>query len=96
MHVVLWRYRVRPGCETRFERAYADDGDWSRLFRRSDAYLGSELMRGTDGTYLTIDRWVSEDAYRAFKDKEAAPYAELDARCATWMVEEAMVAAVDA
>ena len=96
MHVVLWRYRVRPGCELHFEQAYADGGDWSRLFRRSGGYLGSELMRGTDGTYLTIDRWSSEDAYRAFQDSEAAPYAELDARCAAWTVEEAMVAAVDA
>ena len=96
MHVVLWRFRVRPGCEAEFERAYADGGAWSGLFRESDHYLGSELMRATDGTYLTIDRWVTEEAYRAFKESEAARYAALDAECAALTIEETMLAALEA
>jgi len=95
MHVVLWRYRVRTGCEAEFERAYGDDGLWVRLFRESESHLGSELMRATDGTYVCIDRWVSEPAYRAFKDVEAAAYARLDAQCASLRTEETMLAALE-
>ena len=96
MHVILWRFRARPGREADFERAYGDDGLWSRLFRQSEGYLGTELMRGTDGTYLTIDRWSTEDAYRAFKDLEAVRYAELDAHCEALTVEETWLGAIEA
>ena len=96
MHVILWRFRARPGREADFERAYGDDGVWSQLFRRSQGYLGTELMRGTDGTYLTIDRWTTEDAYRAFTDAEATRYAELDAHCEALTIEESPLGAIEA
>ena len=96
MHVILWRFRVRPGREAEFERTYGDDGVWSRLFRRSEGYLGTELMRGSDGTYLAIDRWTTEEAYRAFKDADAVRYAELDAHCEALTLEETRLAAIDA
>jgi heme-degrading monooxygenase HmoA len=88
MHVILWRFRARPGCEARFEAAYGANGSWARLFRSGEGYLGTELMRGTDGTYLTIDRWSSPEAYRAFREAEAARIAELDARCLALTLEE--------
>jgi len=96
MHVILWRFHARPGREPEFEQAYGDDGLWSQLFRRSKGYLGTALMRGTDGTYLTIDRWTTENAFRAFKEAEAARYAELDAQCEALTIEETMLAAVEA
>ena len=96
MHVVLWRFRARPGREAEFETAYGEDGTWVRFFRTGPGFLGSELMRGTDGTYLTIDRWVSEDSYQAFRDAHAEAYAAIDARCEALLVEEALVGAVEA
>lgn len=96
MHVVLWRFRVRPGCESAFEAAYGADGDWARLFRSGAGFLGTELMRGTDGTYLTIDRWSSRDAHRAFREANAAPYAELDTRCESLTIEEAPIGELEA
>jgi heme-degrading monooxygenase HmoA len=96
MHVILWRYRVHPGREAEFEAAYGQDGVWERLFRSTGGFLGTELMRGTDGTYLTIDRWVSPDAHRALRDAQSAQYAELDGRCAGLTIEEALVAEVEA
>jgi heme-degrading monooxygenase HmoA len=96
MHVVLWRFRARPGREAEFEAAYGEDGAWVRFFRSGGGFLGSELMRGTDGTYLTIDRWDSKDACRAFHDAHAAPYAEMDARCQALTVEETLIGAVEA
>lgn len=80
MYVVLWRFRARVGAERAFEATYGADGAWARLFRRDPAYLGSELLRGSDGTYLTIDRWASCEAWTAFREREAAAYGELDTR----------------
>ena len=96
MHVILWKFRARPGREADFEQAYGDSGAWSQLFRKSEGYLGTELMRGTDGTYLTIDRWVTEDAYRAFTQGEATRYAELDAHCEALTIEETLLCAIEA
>ena len=96
MHVILWRFRARPGREAEFEAAYGDNGTWVRLFRSGAGYLGTELMRGTNGTYLTIDRWITEDAYRAFKDAQAVRFEELDTRCEALTIEEALIGAVEA
>ena len=96
MHVILWKFRARPGREAEFERAYGDDGVWANFFRSSEGYLGTELMRGTDGAYLTIDRWTTEDAYRVFRDSQAVPYAELDAHCEALTIEETMLGTVEA
>ena len=96
MHVILWRYRVKPGRETEFESAYGDEGLWARLFRSGEGFLGTELMRGTDGTYLTVDRWSSRDAHRQFLDREAGRYAQLDRRCVELTIEETMLAEIEA
>ena len=96
MHVILWRFRAVPGLEAEFEAAYGDDGAWVRLFRTGRGFLGSELMRGTDGTYLAIDRWVSEDDYRAFRDAHAEAYAAIDLRCEALTVEETLIGSVEA
>ncbi len=96
MHVVLWRFRVLPGREDEFEAAYGKGGDWDRFFRESEGYEGSHLMRASDGAYLTIDRWASEDAYRAFRERHASRYAELDAACELLTREETFLGAVEA
>jgi heme-degrading monooxygenase HmoA len=95
MHVILWRFRAVPGREAEFEAAFGDDGVWVQLFRTSRGFLGSELMRGTDGVYLTIDRWVSEAAYREFRDAQAEAYAATDAGCQALTIEETSIGAVE-
>jgi heme-degrading monooxygenase HmoA len=96
MHVILWKFRARPGHEAAFEAAYGDKGAWSTFFRTGEGYVGTELMRATDGTYLTVDRWISADAYRTFRDVRAAEYERIDARCAVLTIEETPLGAVDA
>jgi len=95
MHVILWRFRVRPGREAEFEAAYGDEGAWSLHFRTGEGHLGTELMRGTDGTYLTLDRWVSEEDFLAFREAHASRYAEIDAQCEALTIEETLIGAVD-
>jgi len=96
MHVILWRFRARPGREAEFEQAYGEDGTWERFFRRGEGFLGTELLRATDGTYLTIDRWVSETAFRAFRESDAQRYAELDAACKALTLDETPIGELDA
>jgi heme-degrading monooxygenase HmoA len=96
MHVILWRFRVRPGREAEFEAAYGDAGTWARFFRSGRGFISTELMRGTDGTYLTIDRWESKAAQQAFREAQARRFAELDAEGSALTLEESLLAELEA
>lgn len=89
MHVILWRFRVRMGRESEFERAYGPVGEWTLLFRRGDGYLGTELLRRSEELreYLTVDRWASRAAYEAFRVRFSREYRRLD-RCLEELTEE--------
>ena len=49
MFLIVWAFEAQPGREPEFERVYASDGDWSRLFTRSPHYKGSDLLRRAAG-----------------------------------------------
>ena len=80
MYTRVWQYEVVAGREAEFERAYADDGAWARLFAHSEGFLGTELFRSLSRPcdYLTVDRFTSEDAFRRLLEQQAGSYAELD------------------
>jgi heme-degrading monooxygenase HmoA len=82
MYVILWRFRPIVDRESDFESAYGPSGEWALLFRRGDGYLGTELLRRSDDPreYLTLDRWVSRDAYETFRDRFGSEYRRLDRR----------------
>ena len=63
-----------------FEAAYGPQGAWAKLFGTSPDYQGTELLRDAyiPGGYLTIDRWASEEAFRAFRKDHDAEYEALD------------------
>jgi heme-degrading monooxygenase HmoA len=79
----VWAFSVEPLNQPRFEFLYGPEGRWVQLFRRAPGYLGTELLRDrADPTrYLTIDRWESADAFRAFQTQFASEYQELDREC---------------
>jgi heme-degrading monooxygenase HmoA len=83
-YVTLWAFSVEPSKQAEFEAHYGADGSWAQLFGRADGYLGTELLRDrADATrYLTVDRWQSAEAWRAFRDRFAAEYERLDRECA--------------
>jgi len=90
--VIIWAFTARAGRETEFERIYASDGDWSRLFARSPDYHGSELLRHAAGRgYLTIDRWSSGAALDAFQSRWRMEYEALDRSCTDLTESEALV-----
>jgi len=83
MIVIVWEFRVQSGRAAEFERAYGPEGDWARLFRRSPAYRGTELLRDPDDPerYLTLDRWDAASDFEAFKAGNGADYRRLDEAC---------------
>jgi heme-degrading monooxygenase HmoA len=83
MFVVVWHFEVAEEKIAAFEAAYGADGEWARLFRSSPSYLGTELLRDAyiPGGYLTIDRWKSEEDFRAFRKQHDPEYEKLDRAC---------------
>jgi heme-degrading monooxygenase HmoA len=83
--LVVWEFRVKSGKRREFERMYDSDGDWARLFRRSEDYIRTELIRDlkTPGRYLTLDVWISRQAYTRFKKENEAEYRAIDESCAS-------------
>jgi heme-degrading monooxygenase HmoA len=83
MFVVVWQFEIAEDKVSAFEAAYGPEGSWARLFRNSPEYRGTELLRDAyiSGIYLTIDRWTSEDAFRAFRRDHDAEYEALDREC---------------
>jgi heme-degrading monooxygenase HmoA len=80
MFVVVWQFEIAEEKVPAFEAAYGPDGSWAQLFRASPNYLGTELLRDAyiPGSYLTIDRWASEDDFRAFRKDHDSEYEALD------------------
>jgi heme-degrading monooxygenase HmoA len=78
MIALVWRFEVRDVERAAFEAAYGPDGGWARLFARGAGYMGTQLLRNADGSYLTIDRWHSHADFTAFLDRFGADYEALD------------------
>ncbi|HEX6083868.1 MAG TPA: antibiotic biosynthesis monooxygenase [Thermoanaerobaculia bacterium] len=83
MFTTVWKFVVRDEAIAEFERHYGAEGTWALLFRKAHGYLGTELYRGVAnaGEYVTVDRWIDEAAYRAFREEYAAEYDSIDREC---------------
>lgn len=79
----IWEYRIESGREEEFEQHYAPNGSWAVLFRQSPGYIETLLLKDRYDPlhYLTIDRWQSEEQYRAFIAAFSREYVELDQQC---------------
>jgi heme-degrading monooxygenase HmoA len=83
MFVILWQFDIAEEQIAAFEAAYGATGSWAKLFGRSDQYVGTELLKDAyvPGRYVTVDRWQSEDAFRAFRVQHDSAYEQLDRSC---------------
>lgn len=83
MHLIQWDFLPAEGHLPEFLAAYGSDGDWVRLFRQGEGYLGTELlpMPGLPGWYRCLDRWRREEDYAAFRRTHAVEYKALDRAC---------------
>lgn len=98
MFVVVWQFEIAEEKVAAFEAAYGADGSWAELFRTSPDYRGTELLRDAyiPGHYLTIDRWSSEEAFRAFRKAHDSEYETLDRQCDALTGKESRVGAFTA
>ena len=81
MFTIVWKFRPRKDASASFEAAYGPSGDWAEFFRSGEGYLGTELLRSADGSYVTIDRWRSEADFERFRDRRGGEFALLDRAC---------------
>ena len=88
MIAIIWRYEVRDEHRAEFEATYGPQGDWARMFARTEGYLGTELMRAEDGAYATVDRWRRQADFEAFIAEHRADYEALDRVTEAWTVRE--------
>jgi heme-degrading monooxygenase HmoA len=95
MFVVVWQFEIAEDKVAAFEAAYGPEGAWAKLFGLSADYRGTELLRDAyvTGNYLTIDRWDSEEAFRAFRKEHDAAYETLDRACDDVTAREARIGA---
>ncbi|HLT72486.1 MAG TPA: antibiotic biosynthesis monooxygenase [Cyclobacteriaceae bacterium] len=86
----IWEFIVKDSEQTAFEKAYGPEGDWVRLFRKSQGYLGTELHQDQSNPlrYLTLDYWRSKEDRDAFRLQFAHEFQQLDARCEKFAVQE--------
>lgn len=90
MFVALWEFEVKPGCEKRFLKVYGPEGDWAKLFRKDANYQETQLLHDSEhpAIFLTLDFWISRQAYETFMETHAAEYQELDAAGANLTLRE--------
>ena len=95
MFVVVWQFEIAEEKVAGFEAAYGPEGAWAHLFRSSPDYLGTELLRDAyvPGSYLTIDRWKSEEAFREFRKAHDQDYEKIDRECDALTARETRVGA---
>lgn len=79
-HARVWRFRPPSGREQEFEQAYSGTGHWAKLFEQAPGYRGTVLLRPSrlDDWWLTIDRWESEEHFKAFERDFGVQYRGLD------------------
>jgi heme-degrading monooxygenase HmoA len=86
--IAIWEFTIDPRHRAAFERAYASDGDWARLFRHFPGYHHTDLLHNADqpDVYVTVDCWDSEAQLKAAT--QSAEYRELDRRCESFTLSE--------
>lgn len=97
MFTTLWRFTVPPESREAFEEHYRSDGTWAQLFRKSPAYVRTDLLRDVEqeGDYVTIDIWRDEASYAEFREQHASEYAALDALCEHLTTSESHLGYID-
>lgn len=82
-YIYIWEFDVRPAMQGEFARHYGPAGTWAQLFRRADGYVETILLQDPQSPtrYLTVDRWVSREAYDEFLRKHRQEYEQIDRLC---------------
>lgn len=90
MHIIIWKFIVRPDREEEFMRAYNSNGRWAQFFSRDNRFQKTLLSKSatSPGEYVTIDYWETGDAYKEFLDMHRKEYTAIDVECAGLTIAE--------
>jgi len=90
MYVIVWEFIIRAECANEFEAIYGPQGDWARLFAKTEGYRQTQLLRDTNHPlrYVTLDFWTSREAHDRFRREHEQEYMALDERCERLTVKE--------
>ena len=72
MFVVIYKLQLELGKESEFRDAWRQATEAIYATRGS---LGSQLMKGQDGTYYGVPRWPDRDTWRRSEPEAADPQA---------------------
>jgi len=89
-YTYLWEFIVEPSRLKEFQQQYGPEGPWVALFRQANGYIDTLLLqdRADPHRFITVDRWTSIEAHRAFRSAFSREYAALDAWCEHLTVRE--------
>jgi [ribosomal protein S5]-alanine N-acetyltransferase len=93
-YVIVWGFEVVPGREAEFETCYAPEGAWARLFGSAPGFIETRLIQdsASPSRCVTVDRWESEQHFRAFRERFASQYEALDHACEPLTAHERLIA----
>jgi uncharacterized membrane-anchored protein YitT (DUF2179 family)/heme-degrading monooxygenase HmoA len=80
MHVVAWRFQVRPEHIGDFKKEYGPDGSWAKLFQRAHGFVKTDLLptQTNPNEFTTVDYWKSKEDYDRFLAENQEEYDRLD------------------
>lgn len=89
MHVVAWRFVVKPEHLSEFKKEYGVDGSWATLFGKSRGFVKTELVSTRRPTeFVTLDYWQTNEDFERFTSENIEEYERLDARFSGWTTYE--------
>ena len=76
MFQVIWELKVKFKEREKFEKFYDPKGEWVKFFDKSPEYQGTDVLESgeSDGIFLVIDEWLSEEAYNEFVKSRKTDY----------------------
>jgi heme-degrading monooxygenase HmoA len=83
IYIRVWEIQAKAGLEDEFEKAFGPEGQWVALFRKSKAFLRTELFRDLEdnGRYFIVDHFASQSAFQSFLKENRDEYDALDRDC---------------
>jgi quinol monooxygenase YgiN len=76
MFQVIWELKVKFKELEKFEQFYDAKGAWVKFFSKSSDYLGTDVLESgeSDGIFLVIDEWNSDEAFNEFVKTRKTEY----------------------
>ena len=92
-YAYVWEFHVPLDLQSEFEQHYGPGGTWAQLFKSSEGYIETLLLKDKSAAsrYVTVDRWRDEEAFQAFRSSFSQQYEQLDRECERLTVGEQLV-----